>query len=161
MNIFLAGFSYLEPQCAFTHVSLSSGSFLFSSALHASFLPGYSAKLKRERWAAGSQTSTIVTFLWNCLVLRFPGNMEDCEKNIMLKCYSIWLNCMNYKSIIWQTNCLYISKAYRGSPIYLKITNVVPHFRGFGLCMRKWGIFALVGILLTHNTGFFKVPKSA
>ena len=57
---------------AFTHVSLSSGSFLFSSALHASFLPGYSAKLKRERWAAGSQTSTIATFLGNCLVLRFP-----------------------------------------------------------------------------------------
>ena len=53
MNIFLAGYSYLEPQCAFTHVSLSSGSFLFSSALHASFLPGYSAKLKREREMGG------------------------------------------------------------------------------------------------------------
>ena len=49
VSLFLAGFSYLELQCAFTHVSLSSGSFLFSSALHASFLAGYSAKLKRER----------------------------------------------------------------------------------------------------------------
>ena len=46
----------------------------------------------------------------------------------------------------------------------MKITNPVPYFRGFGLCKRKWGIFALVGNLLlsylreiyvTRNAGTF------
>ena len=33
---------------------------------------------------------------------------------------------------------------YRGSPTYAKITNPVSYFRGFGLCTRLCGIFALV-----------------
>ena len=39
---------------------------------------------------------------------------------------------------------------YRGSPTYAKITNAVPYFHDFGLCMRKWGIFVLVGDLLQY-----------
>ena len=34
---------------------------------------------------------------------------------------------------------------YKGSPIYTKITNRVSTTTVFGLCMCKWGIFALVG----------------
>ena len=44
-----------------------------------------------------------------------------------------------------------IYPSYRGSPTYMKITNAVPYFRGFGLCTRKWGIFALVGDLLQSH----------
>ena len=33
---------------------------------------------------------------------------------------------------------------YRSPPNYTKITNVVPHLRGFDLCTCKWGNFALV-----------------
>ena len=40
---------------------------------------------------------------------------------------------------------------YSGSPNYAKISNAVPYFRGYGLCMSKWGIFALVGDLLQSH----------
>ena len=40
---------------------------------------------------------------------------------------------------------------YSGSPNYVKITNAVPYFRGYGLCTSKWGIFALVGDLLQSH----------
>ena len=40
---------------------------------------------------------------------------------------------------------------YRGSPTYKKITEAVPYFHGFGLCMRKLGNFALVVDLLQSS----------
>ena len=52
---------------------------------------------------------------------------------------------------------------YRGSPTYAKITNVVPYFCGFGLCMLKWGDFHVIRgpltVLLTQilsNAVFLK-----
>ena len=39
----------------------------------------------------------------------------------------------------------------RGSATYTKITNAVHYIRGFGLCMRKWGISVLVGDLLQSH----------
>ena len=40
---------------------------------------------------------------------------------------------------------------YGGFPTYAKITNAVPYFRGFGLSMHKWGIFALLCDLLQSH----------
>ena len=54
--------------------------------------------------------------------------------------------------------------SYRGSPTYTKITNRVSTTSVFGLCMCKWGIFALGDLLQSHLhefhlTWFFQVPK--
>ena len=57
-----------------------------------------------------------------------------------------------------------ILKIYMGSPTSVKITNVVPYFSGFGLCLCKWGIFALVDSLeleILHNAIFFKPHNTA
>ena len=56
-----------------------------------------------------------------------------------------------------------ILKIYMGSPPFVKITIAVPHFSSFGLCSRKWGIFALVGSLeleILYNAVFFFKPHN-
>ena len=47
----------------------------------------------------------------------------------------------------------------QGSPTYTKITNAVPTLHCFGLCMCKWGIFALVESWELSHLRKFWVPK--
>ena len=60
-----------------------------------------------------------------------------------------------------KNNQHFMSQTYRGSPTYMKTTNAVPNFRGFGLCTCKCEIFGLVWDLLqSHQRKFWSKSQN-